>query len=103
MTGKRHMFQDLELKHGGFVGFGGNQNGKIIGSRTIGNDFLLSITNVLLVDELMNSLLPISQLIDNGYDKIFNQKSCKDVSQKDVSCLLMKSNGSGIDDWAMLA
>src|ERR1044072_8690173 len=30
MTGERHMFQELELKPGGVVGFGGNQKGKII-------------------------------------------------------------------------
>src|ERR1044072_4601058 len=36
MTGERHMFQELEFKAGGVVGFGGNQKGKIIGSGTIG-------------------------------------------------------------------
>ncbi|MCI31839.1 hypothetical protein A2U01_0053051, partial [Trifolium medium] len=35
MTGERHMFQDLELKHGGTVGFGENRKGKIIGKGTI--------------------------------------------------------------------
>jgi hypothetical protein len=62
------MFQDLELNPEGFVGFGGNQKGKIISSRTIGNDNLPSITNVLLVDGLMHNLLSFSQLSDNGYD-----------------------------------
>src|ERR1051325_6236658 len=80
MTGRKHMFQSLELKSGGFVGFGGNQKGKIIGSGTIGNDTLPSITNILLVDELMHNLLSVSQLSDNGYNIIFNQKSCKAVS-----------------------
>ena len=28
MTGRRHMFQSLELKPGGHVGFGGNQRAK---------------------------------------------------------------------------
>ena len=37
MTGRKHMFQSLELKSGGYVGFRGNQKGKIIGSRTICN------------------------------------------------------------------
>ena len=35
MTGRRHMFQDRELKPEGFVGFRGNQKGKIIGYGTI--------------------------------------------------------------------
>ena len=32
------MFQSLELKSGGYLGFRGNQKGKIIGSGCIGND-----------------------------------------------------------------
>ena len=81
------MFQSLELKSGGYVGFRGNQKGKIIGFATIGNNTLPSITNILLVDGLMHNLLFISQLSDNGYDIIFNQKSYKAVSQKDRTIL----------------
>src|SRR3954464_14385438 len=81
------MFQSLELKAGGYVGFGGNQKGKIIGSRTIGNSTFPSISNVLLVEGLTHNLLSISQLSDNVYDIIFNQKSCKAVNQKDGSIL----------------
>ena len=81
------MFQSLELKSGGYVGFGGNQKGKIIGSGTIGNVTLPSITNVLLVDGLMHNLLSVSQLSDNGYDIIFNQNSCKAVRQEDETIL----------------
>ena len=69
------------------VGFEGNQRGKIIGSGTVGNGNLPSINNVLLVDGLMHNLLSISQLSDNDYDIIFNQKSCKAVSQKDGTIL----------------
>src|ERR1044072_7356675 len=87
MTGERHIIQKLELKPGGVVGFGGNQKGKIIGSGTIGNCKCPSIKNVLLVEGLMHNLLSISQLADNGYDVIFNQKSCKVISQKDESTL----------------
>src|SRR3954464_267355 len=87
MTGKRSMFQDLVLKSAGEVKFGGNQKGKIIGSGTICIGNSPSITNVLLVDGLAHNLLSISQLSDNGYDIVFNQKSCKAVSQKDDSIL----------------
>src|SRR3954463_2026549 len=87
MTGRRSMFQDLVLKSGGEVKFGGNQKGKIIGSRTISIGNSPSITNVLLVDGLAHKLLSISQLSDNSYDIIFNQMSCKAVSQKDGSIL----------------
>lgn len=69
------MFQTLELKSGGIVGFRGSQKGKIIGSETIGNGYLPSINNVLLLKGLIHNLLPISQLSDNDYDIIFNHKS----------------------------
>lgn len=74
MTGRRHMFQSLELKPGCTVGFRGNQKGKIVGSRIIGNDSLPYINNVLLVKGLMHILLSICQISDNGYDIIFNKK-----------------------------
>src|ERR1043165_2229854 len=87
MTGRRSMFQSLELKSGGEVKFRGNQKGRIIGSGTIGNGNLPSISIVLLVEGLAYNLLSISQLSDNGYDITFNQKSCRVVSQKDGSIL----------------
>ena len=74
------MFWSLELKPGGIVGFRGNQKGKIIGSKTIGNSYLPFINNFLLVKGLMHNLLSISQLSDNDYDIIFNKKSYKVVS-----------------------
>src|ERR1044072_5152489 len=87
MTGERRLFQELELKAGGVVGFGGTQKGKIICSGTIGYGKSSSIKNVLLVEGLMHNLLSISQLADNGYDVLFNQMSCKVVTQKDGSIL----------------
>src|SRR3954470_24926359 len=87
MTGRRSTFQDLVLKPGGEVKFGGDQKGKIIGSGTIKSGNSPSIPNVLLVDGLSHNLLSIIQLSDNGYDIIFNQKYCKAVSQKDGSIL----------------
>ena len=51
-----------------------------------------SISNVLLVKGLMHNLLSISQLSDNGYDIIFNNESCKAVSQED-GYVLLESRG----------
>src|SRR3954465_9582940 len=87
MTGRRSTFQDLVLKPGGEVKFGGDHKGKIIGSGTISLGNSPSITNDLLVEGLAHNLLSISQLSDNDYDIIFNQKSSKVVSQKDGSIL----------------
>src|SRR4051812_41839986 len=89
MTGIRSIFKDLVLKSAGEVKFGGDQKGKIIGYGTICMGNSPSISNVLLVDGLAHNLLSISQLSDNGYDIIFNQKSCKVVSQKDGSILFI--------------
>src|SRR3954464_6290762 len=124
MTGKRSMFQDLVLKSAGEVNFGGYHKGKIIGSGAISMGNSPSKTNVLLVDGLAHNLLSISQLSDNGYDIIFNQKSCMaqsylraierttfitlifqilKTSRLLVFFLLMKSSGFGTEDWVMLA
>jgi len=53
------MFLTLTMKEGGTVGFGGNQNDKIISTITIGNSSI-SINNVRLVDGLRHNLLNIS-------------------------------------------
>ena len=58
----RHMTEDpnnfLELKpnDGGFVTFGDNAKGKIIGARKIGIAYSTIIENVLLVDGLKHKL-----------------------------------------------
>src|SRR3954466_15135534 len=96
MTGRRSMFQDRVLKPGGEVMFGGDQKGKIIGSGTISTGNSPSISTVLLVVGLAHNLLSISQLSDNGYDIIFNQKSCKAVSQKDGSILFTSKRKNNV-------
>ncbi len=53
------MFQELKPKDGGFVGFGGNQKGKIVGIGRIGKGSLPSIDNVLYVEGLKHNLLSI--------------------------------------------
>jgi len=55
MTREKSMFLTLTMKEGGNVKFGGNQSGKIIGTRTIGNSSI-SINNVWLVDGLEHNL-----------------------------------------------
>jgi len=69
------MFLTLTMKEGGNVKFGGNQSGKIIGTRTIGNSSI-SINNVWLVDGLKHNLLSISQFCDNCYDVMFGKTNC---------------------------
>ena len=58
------MFASLSPKDGGFVTFGDNRKGKIIGIDNVGKKRSPIIKNVLLVDGLKHNLLSISQLCD---------------------------------------
>jgi len=66
MTGDESLLTGLTLKHGGYVTYGDNNKGKIIGSGDIGVKGSLTIQNVLLVEGLKHNLLSISQLSDKG-------------------------------------
>jgi hypothetical protein len=70
------------------VKFGGNQSGKIIGTRTIGNSSIL-INNMWLVDGLEQKLLSISQFCDNGYNVMFEKTNCT-VIIKDNKSIVFK-------------
>jgi len=77
------------MKEGGTVKFGGNQSGKIIGTRTIGNSFI-SINNVWLVDDVEHNLLSISQFCDNGYDVMFGKTNCTVIIKDDNSIVFIE-------------
>ena len=62
MTDDKSMFASLTPKDGGFVTFGDNSKGKIIGIANIGKEHSPIIKNVLVVDGLKHNLLTISQL-----------------------------------------
>jgi len=76
------MFLTLTMKEGGTVGTGGNQTGRIIGTRTICNSSI-SINNVWLVDGLRHNLLNISQFCDSGYDVMFDKNNCTVINKSD--------------------
>ena len=76
MTGDPSHFSMLTSKEEGYVTFGDNNKGKIIGKGTIGNKFNFSIDDVLLVDGLKHNLLSISQLCDKGYIVRFESNLC---------------------------
>ena len=71
MTGDASLLTGLTLKHGGYVTYGDNNKGKIIGSGDIGVKGSLIIHNVLLVEGLKHNLLSISQLCDKGLEVTF--------------------------------
>ena len=67
MTGDESKFTFFTKKNGGYVNFGDNAKGRIIGQGNIGNDTSSFIESVLLVDGLKHNLLSISQLCDKGF------------------------------------
>ena len=75
MTGDASKFVQLILKDEGYVTFGDNAKGKVIGRGKIGNDKVF-IDNVVLVDTLKHNLLSISQLCDKGYKVTFMAHQC---------------------------
>jgi hypothetical protein len=88
MTGERHLFKDLVMKEGCMVGLEGNQQGKIVGTGTIGNSFI-SINNVWYVDGLRHNFLSISQFCDIGYKPIFDKDTCTLINESDKFIVLI--------------
>nr|KYP34086.1 Copia protein [Cajanus cajan] len=77
MTGDPSKFSSLKLKNEGFVTYGDNNKGRILGHGNIGNSSSLTlIENVLLVEGLKHNLLSISQLSDKGFKIEFDNTCC---------------------------
>lgn len=76
MTGDPSRFSSFKSKESGFVTFGDNSKGKILGMGDIGNVYSPCIKNVLLVDNLKHNLLSISQLCDKGFRVVFESLKC---------------------------
>ncbi|RZB42673.1 hypothetical protein D0Y65_053311 [Glycine soja] len=72
MTGDKSKLIDFVSKEGGYVTFGDNNKGKIMGEGNIGNQYKTQIKNVLYVDGLKHNLLSITQLCDKGFKIEFN-------------------------------
>nr|KYP35586.1 hypothetical protein KK1_043371 [Cajanus cajan] len=67
MTGDLSKFSNLKVKHDGFVTYGDNNKGKILGCGNIGNTSFSLIENVLLIKGLKHNLSSISELCDKGF------------------------------------
>ena len=83
------MFASLSTKDGGYVIFGDNSEGKIIGIGNIGKELSPIIENILFVDGLKHNLLSISQLCDQGNRVIFDNAKCTIESIKDNKTLFI--------------
>jgi len=71
MTGDKKKFKNFKRKEQGFVTYGDNNKGKILGISDIGGGDTLEIKDVLFIEGLKHNLLIISQLCDKGLKVIF--------------------------------
>ena len=76
MTRHESKFVFLTRRKEGYVTFGDNVKGRIIGHGSIGNNPSSIIENVLLVDGSKHNLLSNSQLCDKGFKVIFESSHC---------------------------
>jgi hypothetical protein len=76
MTGDINKFSNLKLKAKGFVTYGDNNKGKILGKGIVGAPPFTSIKDVLYVEGLKHNLLSISQLCDKGFKIKFTKDEC---------------------------
>ena len=68
MSGDASQLINLKLKPAGYVTYGDNNRGRILGVGDIGGEDKMIIKDVLLVDGLKHSLLNISQLSQGVQD-----------------------------------
>jgi len=74
--GDKSKLTNFVSKEGGYLTFGDNDKGIIIGEGNIGNQHKTQIKNVLYVNGLKHNLFIISQLCDKGFKIEFNKNSC---------------------------
>ena len=76
MTGDASQLINMNWKLAGFVTYGDNNQGRILGVGDTGEDDDVIIKDVLLIDGLKHSLLSISQLYRKGYKITFEPDLC---------------------------
>ena len=89
MSGDKSLFVEINLKNQGYVTFGDNNRGKIIGSGKVGKEPLPTIDNVYLVEGLQHNLLSVSQLCDMDYNVSFESSHCTVLKDEKIVGFLM--------------
>ena len=94
MTGDVHQFSYLVHKAKGYVTYGDNTKGKILGVGIVGTPPSIQIEDVLYVEGLKHNLLSISQLCDRGFKIKFNKDECliMDEATNEVKLKGIRSN-----------
>ncbi|KAK2390489.1 putative mitochondrial protein [Trifolium repens] len=88
MTGDASLFIKFKAKEKGCVTYGDNNKGTILGVGTIGNPSTITISNVVLVDNLKHNLLSVAKLCDKGFIINFKLTFCTIESNKDKNVIL---------------
>ena len=76
----KSLLYDLRAINGGYVGFAGNQGGKIVAEGKLSNG-IVSFDKVNYIAELENNLLSVSQICDKGFTTLFTDKECMILKQ----------------------
>ena len=100
MTGDKDKFTYLLPRTKGYVTYGDNNKGKILGIGKVGKSSNISIENVLYVEGLKHNLLSISQLCDKGYKIVFDSSHCI-IEDKNSS--QVKLMGNRVDNIYMIS
>ncbi|KZV20073.1 retrovirus-related Pol polyprotein from transposon TNT 1-94 [Dorcoceras hygrometricum] len=93
MTGNRKLLTNVTPHKGAKIVFGDNAYGNTVGKGKIihGN---ISITDVLVVDNIRYNLISISQLCDKGYIVKFQQHTCTVQSPSGLTVFIGKRSGN---------
>jgi len=76
LLGDASKFINLKMRQEGFVTYGDNNKGRILGRGDVGSCDSIIIKDVLLVEGLKHNLLSISQLCDKRYKVTFKLDLC---------------------------
>jgi hypothetical protein len=78
MIGDKDKFLTLKKERDGSLSFGNNDSTKIIGRGTIkiGNKDTKA-ENVLLVEDMKQNILSVSQMCDQGQKLVFDSQKCE--------------------------
>jgi len=96
MTRDSTQLVNIKWKSAGYVTYGDNNRGKILGVGDIGGNDRVIIEDVLLVEGLKHSLLSISQLCDKGYKITFELAQCLITDSKSAETVLVGKRVSNI-------
>jgi len=89
MTGDASQLTNLKLRPAGYVTYGDNNRGRILGVGNIGEIDKVIIKDVLLVERLKHNLLSISQPCDKGYKITFEPNLCLITDSKSTETVLV--------------